>query len=217
VNLLSEISFAAALVYSPRGSSVESRLSREGIRNPLKRGDPTFIESVQLHLRDSLLRSSHSAIVAEFLDQEATLVPVPGSAPLQSSTALWPSAVLSDALVKGGLGHQVMPLVRRVSPVPKSAFAKAGDRPTPESHFTSMTVDQELRDPPARVTLVDDIVTRGATLIAAASRLKEAFPRSEIRAFALVRTMGLVHDIEKRWAPCVGRITYDGHNLDRQP
>lgn len=41
---------------------------------------------------------------------------------------------------------------------------------------------------PTRVLLVDDVVTRGATLLGAASRIKEAFPDCEVRGFALVRT-----------------------------
>lgn len=61
------------------------------------------------------------------------------------------------------------------------------------------------------------MVTKGATLIAAASRVKEAYPRAELRAFALVRTMGLIAEIESIWSPCCGRITYDGSEAHREP
>ena len=175
------------------------------------------MEFVQHHLRDYLLAGSHPHIVTDFLDQNTTLIPVPRSAPLSDKTALWPSATLSDKLVRGGLGKRVLPVLRRVHQVPKSALATRGDRPTPEIHFASLTVDHEIQDVPGTITLVDDIVTRGATLIAAASRLKKAFPKSMIRAFALVRTMSLIDNIENRRDPCCGRITYDGQRPDRQP
>lgn len=57
------------------------------------------------------------------------------------------------------------------------------------------------------ITVVDDVVTKGATLLGAASLLAGAFPRAEIRAFALVRTQGYVKDIERILDPVVGRIS----------
>jgi hypothetical protein len=42
--------------------------------------------------------------------------------------------------------------------------------------------------PPERITLVDDFITKGATVLAGAARLAEAFPDAEIQAFVLVRT-----------------------------
>ena len=43
--------------------------------------------------------------------------------------------------------------------------------------------------PGEQILLVDDIITRGATIIGSASRLHEAFPDSQIRAFAVLRTV----------------------------
>jgi len=66
---------------------------------------------------------------------------------------------------------------------------------------------------PQKVLLVDDIVTKGCTLLACSSRVQEAFPDAEIPAFAMLRTMGLVRtmglgpDIERIVDPCVGLIT----------
>jgi phosphoribosylpyrophosphate synthetase len=48
--------------------------------------------------------------------------------------------------------------------------------------------------------LVDDFVTKGRTILAAATVLNRAFPAAQIQAFAVVRTMGLVPEVEKiRW------------------
>jgi phosphoribosylpyrophosphate synthetase len=46
---------------------------------------------------------------------------------------------------------------------------------------------QKVLSEPSNILLVDDIITRGATLLGAASRLAEAFPKAEIRAFAVMR------------------------------
>jgi hypothetical protein len=217
VSLLSEVPFASALVYSPRGQSEESKRSRERLRDPLKRGDVMLMQLLAERLRSFLLRSVQPDIVEEFLGSDVVLVPVPRSAPLTTQDALWPARVLSEALVRGGMGERVLPCLVRAEAVSKSAFAGSGERPGPRRHYETMRVARELLDSPARITIVDDVVTKGATLIAAASRVQEAFPRSVVRAFALVRTMGLVAEIANIGEPCRGLITYDGSRADRQP
>ena len=65
--------------------------------------------------------------------------------------------------------------------------------------------------------LVDDFVTKGRTILAAASVLNTAFPDAQIQAFAVVRTMGLVPDVEKiRW-PVEGEIRALGGDANRNP
>jgi orotate phosphoribosyltransferase len=67
---------------------------------------------------------------------------------------------------------------------------------------------------PDRVLLVDDVITRGATLIAAAARLREAFPDVSIQAFALARTDAMGDNF---YDLCLGEITVwpDGTNIHR--
>lgn len=211
--MLSEVLFAAALVYSPRGTSEVSRKSREQVRDPAKRADADFLNQVSTHLRGFL----PADIVADFLSEDVVLVPTPRRTPLPAKDALWPAKLICEALIRGGLGGRVLPCLTRIEAVPKSAFASPGERPLPHRHYDTMRVERELLEAPARVTLVDDFVTKGATLIAAASRVKEAFPKAEVRAFALVRTMGLIPEIAKMGDPCRGRITFNGVSADRQP
>lgn len=54
-----------------------------------------------------------------------------------------------------------------------------------------------------RVVLVDDVITRGATIAAAATRLLEAFPNMSIRAFAVAHTESEMPNIV---APRMGTI-----------
>jgi phosphoribosylpyrophosphate synthetase len=65
--------------------------------------------------------------------------------------------------------------------------------------------------------LVDDVITKGATLLAAASRLQEAYPAAKIVAFALIRTLGFVEDIERIIEPALGTITLRGDEALREP
>jgi adenine/guanine phosphoribosyltransferase-like PRPP-binding protein len=57
-----------------------------------------------------------------------------------------------------------------------------------------------------RILLVDDVVTKGATAIAAISRLAEIYPEARISLFATILTKGLVPDIDRILDPAVGRI-----------
>ncbi len=67
------------------------------------------------------------------------------------------------------------------------------------------------------ITLVDDFVTKGNTLLGAASRVAEAYPEIRVSAFALVRTMGLQPEVANIVEPCVGVIRLRGNGADRSP
>jgi orotate phosphoribosyltransferase len=71
--------------------------------------------------------------------------------------------------------------------------------------------------PPARVVLLDDVITKGRTLMAAAMRLNDAFPDIEIRAFAMLRTMGRVDHVEQLVDPCIGVIRWRAGDAHREP
>jgi hypoxanthine phosphoribosyltransferase len=66
---------------------------------------------------------------------------------------------------------------------------------------------QKLLSEPSNILLVDDIITRGATLLGAASRLAEAFPKAEIRAFAVMRAISSENEFQQEYCPTVGTIS----------
>jgi hypoxanthine phosphoribosyltransferase len=70
---------------------------------------------------------------------------------------------------------------------------------------------------PPRVLLVDDVITKGRTLLAAAARLQDSFPAAEIRAFAMLRTMGFVQRVDHLLEPCVGEIRWSAGDAHRSP
>lgn len=150
-----------------------------------------------------------------FFGPDVMLIPVPGSAPLVKG-ALWVPDRLAAALVGEGLGQLVWCGLKRVFAVRKSATAPAGERPTVQDHYDSFAVESSLV-PPKRIVLVDDVITKGRTLLAAATRVQEAFPDAEVRAFALLRTMGLVPDVAQLLEPCIGEIHWTGSDAHREP
>jgi len=60
-------------------------------------------------------------------------------------------------------------------------------------------------------------VTKGATLLAAATRLQETYPQAKVTAFALVRTLGFVDDIDRIIEPIIGTITLRSDEALREP
>jgi adenine/guanine phosphoribosyltransferase-like PRPP-binding protein len=101
--------------------------------------------------------------------------------------------------------------------VTKSATAGSGQRPDPDAHYESLEVDQQaMLRPPATITIVDDVITRGSTFLAMYQRLSEAFPQAKIQCFAVVRTMSSV-EVDQIMSSIKGLISYDGTSLHRRP
>jgi hypothetical protein len=127
-----------------------------------------------------------------------------------------PTGHLAFALLNVGLGGTAWPGLRRVRAVRKSATAVPGNRPTVSVHYESFVLEPP-PTAPKKIVLIDDVVTKGRTLLAAASRVQEAFPCSQIRAFALLRTLGLTSGIQQLLDPCIGEIRWKAGDAHRSP
>jgi hypothetical protein len=209
--MITHITFASCYVYSPCGSSAACARSRL-LRTLLKAGDAHFIVKYAFRVRQQVADQSP---LAGFVCPYHVLVPVPGC----SRTAAGTKTVaehLATAMVEAGLGGGIWNGLRRTRPVRKSATASPGSRPTVGAHYDSFAIEAATALPP-RVVLVDDVITKGRTLLAAAARLQEAFPTAEIRAFAMLRTMGLVQGVDHLLDPCVGEIRWSAGDAHRSP
>lgn len=153
---------------------------------------------------------------ANFFGNDVVLIPVPGSTPRRDTSTSWVPEKICNVLNKEGLANSIMCNARRVCAVPKSAYQEPGSRPDAKMHYDSIAVLPELI-PPTRILLVDDIVTKGNTVLGCAARVHETFPKAEIKAFAVIRTMGLRPDIDQVSEPCVGCISLDGNEACRDP
>ena len=152
---------------------------------------------------------------AELFGHDAWLVPVPGCAP--SATMYWAAWQLATALRELGLSSGVWPGLQRQIPVRKSATALRGERPTVYEHFASFSVLGVPRSRTPKMILVDDVITRGRTLLAAATRLRCSLPHADVRAFAMVRTLGFLERVDGLLAPCTGVVYWAGGDARREP
>lgn len=211
--MISSLTFASCYIYAPAGGCNVSERSRS-LCSLLKAGDARLI------LKYAQLVKHHACecpALAGFFDSSDVLVPVPGSEPrdpaLRSVTSL-----LAEALVREGLAGAHWQCIRRVRQVRKSATAAPRERPTAQRHYDSLAVEfAQVAGDPARMTLVDDVVTRGRTLLAAATRLRDAFPNTRIQGFALLRTLGFASRVDRLWDPCIGEITWRRGDARRNP
>jgi len=169
----SEVRFSAFLSYCPRteGSADEqlrkSRLvmlqvkENRVLRTPA--GDEPMASVVARRLRERDLDFCKA-----FLNQDTVLVPVPRSG-LSTTNALWPALEIAESLRHHGFGRSVQPYLKRVHSVPKAATSRAHERPKAHTHLRSLSIEDPL-SLPAKITLVDDVITRGAQLFGAAGR-----------------------------------------------
>jgi predicted amidophosphoribosyltransferase len=211
------VRFASCYVYSPIGSCETSECSRM-LCSLLKAGDSRFILKYAVRVRQ---QASENPGLAGFFDAGDILIPVPRSVP-RSKADVSVTERLAAALVSEGLGRCAWSGLRRVIAVRKSATAPPGGRPTVGKHYDSFAI--ECADPLpilacglGQIVLIDDVVTRGRTLLAAAARLHETYPSARIRAFALLRTMGMVPGVDRLLDPCVGEIRWRAGDAHRFP
>jgi len=178
----------------------------------LKSGDPEWLPRYAGQVFQQVSRQRQ---FPGLFAKDVVLVPVPGSAP--STGVPWPAERLAIALTGIGLAGAVLVCLRRRFAVRKSATAFSGERPTVQEHYDSFVAIDGSPHQPRRILLVDDVVTKGRTLLAAAARLHEAFPNADMRAFALVRTMGFLPRLEHLLEPCEGVIRWAGGDARREP
>ena len=203
--------FGSCYVYSPRGVSPAARGSRR-LRERVKGCDARWLARYALRVREQAVDHRQ---YGDLFGSDVILIPVPRSVPT-SGVSSWAAGQIALALHQQGLAAAVWTGLRRHCAVRKSATAPCIDRPTVAEHYDSLVVDSSLLAP-GRIVLVDDVVTKGRTLLAASMRMREQFPSAQLDAFALLRTMGLVPDIAQLVDSCRGAITWTGTDARRDP
>ena len=198
--MISRLAFAAPFVYSTKGISEVSKKSRE-LRDRIMSGDVRLFQQIAEHV-EALVGNGQ---FPGFFGPDVALVPVPGHAPLAPG-AVTTGLRIATAFAQRGLGV-VTPCLKRSERVTKSAWAKGADRPRALRHFETMSIELSLIVP-KRVVLIDDVVTRGATLLGAASRVQAEMKDTEIKALALVRAVNDAEIVAIR-DPVVGTIELD--------
>jgi len=202
---LSQLEFGALLAYAPRGST-QRALHSKNVMQALKRDQ--FVGEPPILMSEWIARTVKQKMAelpfASFFQPNTILVPVPKSSLMQPDT-LWVPERIATALVAAGIGKQVASLLIRTKAVSKAALSSPSERPTAEQHYESITVQGTLSKPDELV-LVDDVITRGATLLGCANRLVDAFLHCRIRAFVVMRTISNPTEFESVYSPCIGTI-----------
>lgn len=176
----------------------------------VKNASPAALRRAIEVLLEEFPRSSLDVV----LGPDVILIPAPRSS-LRVEGALWPALEIANALCDAGFGQSVRPILSRAEALPKSALQKGAERPTPLRQYETMAIAPELLG--GRITVVDDVVTRGATLLAAASRIAESTKNVDISSFALLRTQSQ-GELERIIDPTVGVVRLlSGGGTRREP
>ena len=207
--ILPQLQYGSLLTYCSQENSTRTEVTHSksimlALKNARFIGQPP-IEMPQW-IAKNIKRDISTLPFSTFFQDDTILVPMPKSAPMQKGT-LWVPERIALSLLDQGLGREVVPMLERVTAVPKSAWSAPQDRPLPQQHYDSMAVQKALASP-KRIPLIDDIVTRGSTFLGGASRIHDEYPNCEIRAFAGMRAITYQNDFVKEYYPVKGEITY---------
>lgn len=197
------------MAYSPKELGREGAKSKRFCR-AIKRGQQSKRRPVTISrlVVDHMVSQSDLWGLHQIFSGKCVVVPVPGHAPRKPSS-LWVPYDICQDIVNSGIALEIFPCIERHTRVLKSAYARPEDRASVFDHYNSLRITNAA--PPisldgARIVLVDDVVTRGSTFLAAASRISEVYPDHEIKVFALVRTVSR-GAVDEMVSPRVGTIT----------
>lgn len=216
----SDVSYASFFIYPARPTTgrqrtdVEDRAKAFVIGVKQLRVNPRFTppDLVEWSI-DQMKAAMPGTVLQSFFGAgRASVIAAPGAGLTLKNSVSAPQA-LCQALYRSELVAKVLPRIMRTKAVTKSAFAPAGQRTTLLGHYESMAVEERGLNAGDDIIVVDDVVTKGATLLAAAARVREAYPDARVRVFALARTSDIIGTRVRE--PMVGRI-YEYFNSARR-
>lgn len=166
------------------------------------KGNDTAMSDYVAEVLDEVLPGSD---FSHFFEEGTILVPAPRNAPNRPG-GLWVPERIANAMLRRGIGDEVIPCLIRAAAVNKSAQSDPSKRPLPQEHYESFEVKDVLAEFNT-VVIVDDVITRGSTLLGAANKLVEEFPWAKVYGFAAVRTLSDASSYTSWVDPVKGSIT----------
>ena len=215
----SEIVFGSFLTYTPRGISKEAKYSQT-ITYKIKQNGLFNTGSEIIPIAEYYAKLIKEKITelsfTKFFSKETILVPASKHAPLESNSSIWVPKLFADELINASLGRDIGLYLERIYPIKQSSKVIAKERPKAIDHYNSIKVIKPINEP-NEILVIDDVITRGATLLGTINKLTDAFPNAKINGFALVRTISNAHDFNKIEDPCIGTVTLRGDQTSRRP
>lgn len=83
------------------------------------------------------------------------------------------------------------------------------ERPRATNHYNTLGV--ETVHGAGEILIIDDVITRGASMMGAANRLADAFPDAKIRGFAITRTVSRSEEFRSIEDPQIGSIRLEAN------
>ena len=123
---------------------------------------------------------------------------------------------LAQALKALGLVGDMLALVTRTRALPTAAYSRPGDRSKAYDHYDSIQVAKVLIAPSA-ILLVDDVITRGATLLGIGARVLEAYSEIPVLGFAAMRAISSPAEFVSLVDPRRGQVALRGEQTLRIP
>ena len=201
-----KIQYMTALVYctSNKIPNDKAKKRSHGICDKFKAGDKRYIDRLGQHIMSN---PRYATIKTNF--ENATLIPIPRSAPLKPQ-AIWPAKIIAEQFIEMGLGIEIIELLKRRTVVPKSRnFRLAADRPSIDTLYDSLQVDRTMLNA-KKIILIDDVFTLGRTAVSCVKRLKDIYPDIEIQVFSAMRTRGGLSSFSDIHDPKVDVLFYKG-------
>ena len=198
--------FGSLLAYCPKKRDGENFAKARNFMVCIKQD--AFLRSGKTtseQIVDYIISNLDSLPFKQLFGPDVLLVPVPKSS-LIAKGYLWVPERISRALANKNLGIHV-PLLERVTGVPKSSSSKPKDRPKAKTHYDSLKVNTTPYRP-GKILLIDDIITQGATMVGCAKRLKDLFPDADISGFAAMRSIYKPETFSNFIDPCRGVIKF---------
>jgi hypothetical protein len=204
---LERIEFGSLLSYSPHGYSASDITSKNWMV-AVKQDHFVSMGGKETPMSEFIARTVEVGLdgfpFSHLFAGKPVLVPTPSSSLKKPDSLDVPTRIALELRKK--LGNEVAECLVRVKPLPKSATSSAANRSTAAQHYDSLQV-QEILTKPDSILLVDDVVTRGATLLGAANRLAESYPDSKISAFVVLRAVSNPTEFKRVREAVCGFIT----------
>lgn len=205
---VSNIEFGSLYTYCPRNNngtkSEEIKKSKNimiHLKNEYSVGNTSKFMSE--YVSEKIKNNIETLPFKNFFGKNVDLVPVPKSS-LMKKGSLWVPEKIAKALAKQGLGN-LYPCLERVQSVSKSSYSKSSERPKAIDHFNTIKFVPQIHQP-KEIILIDDVITRGSTMIGCANVLRKQFPNVSVKGFAVIRTISQPENFNAINESCVGNI-----------